>query len=102
MSAVTDSSSGIPKNVYEIHKLFREKNELEKLYADKKGKYKEIKEALIRDISAFIKPLREKRAALENDKSRVLEILKSGGEKARAIAAKKMDLVHSLLGTKLY
>ena len=32
MSIVTDSSGGIPKNVYEIHKLFRSEDDLAKLY----------------------------------------------------------------------
>src|SRR3989344_3625274 len=43
MSIVTDSGQDIPKNVYEIHKLIKSEEELQKLYRDKKGQYKELK-----------------------------------------------------------
>ncbi len=102
MSIVTDSSAGVPKNVYEMHKLFRSEKELTALYAEKEGKYKELKEALIADIKEFIAPLRAKRAAIAGDKSAVLKILKDGGEKARAIAEKKMEDVREKIGVKLY
>src|SRR3989344_5050349 len=67
MSIVTDSSGGVPQNVYAIHKLFRSEAELKTLYAENEGKYKVLKEALISDIKDFIRPLREKRKSLEND-----------------------------------
>ncbi len=102
MSVVTDSSGGIPKNVYEIHKLFRPQAELETLYAEKSGKYRDLKEALIADISAFIKPLREKREQLAKNKEAVLSVLRSGGEKAKAKAEAKMDVVREKIGVKLY
>lgn len=102
MSIVTDSSGGIPKNVYEIHKLFRPESELETLYKEKAGKYKDLKEALIVDIKKFIIPMREKREALAKDSSVILEILKSGGQKARAVAEEKMKQVQEKVGVKLY
>lgn len=102
MSIVTDSSGGIPKNVYEIHKLFRPQAELDTLYAEKAGKYKDLKEALIADISAFIKPLREKREQLAKDREAVLAVLKAGGEKARAKAEAKMKVVREKIGVSLY
>ena len=112
MGIVTDSSSpaealakaggGIPKNVYEIHKLFRTETELASLYQDKAGKYKDLKEALIADIKAFIGPMRKRREAIASDVSVVLDVLKKGGEKAKAVASKKMDLVREKIGVKLY
>jgi tryptophanyl-tRNA synthetase len=102
MAIVTDSSGDTPTNVYEIHKLFRPEVELEQLYVDKRGKYKDLKEALIADLTKFVAPLRERREKLEHNRGEVLAILKAGGEKARAIAEKKMTLVHARLGTKLY
>ncbi len=102
MSIVTDSDADIPKNVYEIHKLFRPESELKKFYAEKKGRYKELKDALISDISAFIKPLCEKRGALADDRAAVLEILKRGGANARTKAEKKMNLVRSRIGTLIH
>ncbi|MFA6445991.1 MAG: tryptophan--tRNA ligase [Candidatus Paceibacterota bacterium] len=102
MSIVTDSSGGVPKNVYAIHKLFRPTVELDKLYAEKAGKYKDLKEALIADIQAFIAPLRAKRALLEQDKDQVLQILKEGGERAKARAEKLMTEVRQKVGLVLH
>jgi tryptophanyl-tRNA synthetase len=102
MSIVTDSDGGAPKNVYEIHKLFRSEAELAALYQSKVGKYKDLKEELIADIKKFIKPLREKREKLARDKKAVLEILRAGGQAARARAIAKMELVRQAVGTKLH
>ncbi len=102
MNIVTDSSAGVPKNVYEMHKLFRSETELAKLYKEKEGKYKELKETLIADMKTFIAPLREKRKDIASDAAGVLRILKDGGEKARALARKKMEDVHEKIGVKLY
>ena len=102
MGIVTDSSGAQPKNVYEIHKLFRPEAELAKLYKEKEGKYKDLKEALIEDIKKFIGPLRDRRDKLAEDPAPVLKILKSGGEKAKAVAEKKMEIVREKIGVKLY
>ena len=84
MSIVTDSSGGIPENVFAIHKLLRPEAELRKIYEEKAGKYKELKEFLIEDLEKFIAPLREKRKEFAKDIPKALAILKAGGEKARA------------------
>ncbi len=102
MSIVTDSSGGIPQNVYEIHKLFRTENELAKLYKEKEGRYKELKDALIADMKKFIAPLRARRKEIAGDTSAVLKILKEGGAHARALAQKKMEIVRERVGVKLY
>ncbi len=100
MSIVTDSSSGVPQNVYAIHSLFCDKKSLDSLYEEKKGKYKDLKEALIEDMDKFISPLRKKREELAKDPEKVLRILKVGGEKARARASKKMEEVRAKVGVK--
>ena len=102
MGIVTDSSGGVPKNVYEIHKLFRSEADLASLYRSKAGKYKDLKEALIADIKKFIGPLRDCRDKLAQDPAAVLKILKDGGEKAKAVAEKKMRIVREKIGVKLY
>ena len=53
-------------------------------------------------MKAFIKPLRDKRQALEEDKNAVLEVLKEGGKVARERAEKKMEEVREKVGLKLY
>jgi len=102
MSIVTDSGEGIPKNVYEIHKLFRSESELKKLYSEKKGKYQELKGALIEDIEKFVAPMREKRKKLEKDIPGALAILKEGAKKAKAVASVKMEKVRQKIGVSVY
>jgi len=98
MSIVTDSSGELPTNVYAIHKLFRLEDELKKLYEEKKGKYKELKEALIGDIEAFIAPLRKKRKELAKNRDHVLDILAEGRAKVREIVEAKMEEVREKVG----
>ncbi len=98
MSIVTDSSGEFPKNVYEIHKLFKTESELKSLYEENKGKYKILKDALIADIETLIKPLREKRSELEKDIPFVMKVLKEGGEKAKEKADVKLLDVKKKIG----
>lgn len=102
MRIVTDSSGERPENVYAIHALLRKKGDLDSLYAEKKGQYKVLKEALIDDLKKFITPIREKRQILEKDKKSALEMLKAGGKIACERAEKKMGEVREKVGLKLY
>jgi tryptophanyl-tRNA synthetase len=102
MSIVTDSSGEFPQNIFAIHKLLRSEAELKKIYEEKKGKYKEIKELLIEDLEKLIAPLREKRKEFEKDIPKALEILKEGGAKAKKIASGKMAEVREKIGVKIY
>lgn len=101
MSIVTDSSGERPENVYQIHKLFRSTEELDKLYKEKKGKYKDLKEELIADLTAFIAPLREKRKSIAANPEKVIEILRKGGEQANQSAKIKMQEVRARVGIDL-
>ncbi len=98
MGIVTDSSGELPKNVYAIHKLFRNERELTDLYEEKKGKYKDLKEALISDVKAFITPLRERREKLAGDMDYVNKILALGAEKANKIAQEKLIEAKKAIG----
>ncbi|MCR4279468.1 MAG: tryptophan--tRNA ligase [Candidatus Zambryskibacteria bacterium] len=102
MSIVTDSGSDIPENVYAIHSLLRDKEELDAMYAANKGQYKKLKELLIEDLKTLITPMRERRQALEEDKSAVLEVLKAGGKVAQKRIEEKMEEVREKVGLKLY
>lgn len=99
MSIVTDSTGDRPENVYTIHKLFRNEEELVGLYESKKGNYKDLKEILIEDIEKMIYPMREKRNSITEEE--VIDVLKSGGEKAKEIASIKMEEVRKKIGVKL-
>jgi tryptophanyl-tRNA synthetase len=102
MSIVTDSSGGIPENVYGIHKLLRSEDELKKIYEEKAGKYKDLKELLIEDLEKFIAPMREKRKEYAKDIPKALAILKAGGEKAKKVAEAKMKEVRQKIGVDVY
>jgi tryptophanyl-tRNA synthetase len=102
MSIVTDSESGIPKNVFAIHKLLRNEKELKNIYKEKSGKYKKLKELLIEDLEKFIAPLRTRRKELTKDIPNALAILKEGSIKAKKIAVKKMQEVREKIGVQVY
>lgn len=99
MSIVTDSKGESPEHVYNIHALFRSKEELSNLYKENKGKYKVLKEALSEDIDAFIAPMRERRAAITDEE--VISVLISGADKARAQASAKMAEVREKIGVAI-
>ncbi|MEI6304873.1 MAG: tryptophan--tRNA ligase [Candidatus Taylorbacteria bacterium] len=102
MSIVTDSNGpeagGIPANVFAIHKLFKSEAELNSVYEANKGKYKILKEALIEDIDAFIKPMRERRAELAKDTDKVLSVLRDGALVATKVASAKLEEVKKQIG----
>lgn len=98
MSIVTDSGAGIPENVYAIHKLFKSEAELKDLYSANTGKYKILKDALVEDIDAFIKPLRDRRDELSKNENIVKEVLKAGEESANRVASKKLKEVKEKIG----
>lgn len=111
MSIVTDSGnsediasgkiSGIPENVYNIHKLIRDKNSLDAFYEENKGKYKILKDELLKDLIAFITPLRERREKIAKDPQAVIDLLNSNAEKVRELTSELMTRVRSVVGLEL-
>jgi tryptophanyl-tRNA synthetase len=101
MGVVTDSGSDIPENVYAIHKLVRDENELVSIYAENKGKYKILKEILIEDLEKFIAPMRERRKELAKDLSQAIKILEDGSAKAKTKASSKMKQIKDNLGVNI-
>lgn len=102
MSIVTDSSGGIPQNVFAIHKLIRREEELLPIYEQRAGKYKELKELLIEDLEKFIAPLRDRRKEFEKNIPGAFAALKEGGEKARKIAQGRMKEIREKIGVNIY
>jgi len=99
MGIVTDSSGERPEHVYAIHKLFKSESELAGLYEEKKGKYKDLKEALIEDIENFVAPMRAKRDSITDEE--VKRVLAEGAKKAKEIASKKMEEVRQKVGVAI-
>ncbi|HUD03902.1 MAG TPA: tryptophan--tRNA ligase [Candidatus Paceibacterota bacterium] len=106
MSIVTDSGENGAINVQAIHYPIRTTlypNEkigdyFSNLYTEKKGKYKELKEALITDLIKFITPLRKNREEWAKNPEKVLKILAEGAEKANKVASAKMLEVKKAVG----
>lgn len=111
MAIVTDSGSaadiesgkisGIPEHVYNIHKLVRDKASLDELYEAHKGKYKILKDALIDDLIAFIKPLRERRAEIARDPEVVKKMLADNAAQVKALTADLMAEFRKRVGFAL-
>ena len=97
----TDGSGGVPVNVRAIHELIRDKQYLDTLYAEHKGKYKALKDALVKDLQDFIRPMRERREKLAKNRAKVIKILEKGGKKAAKSAEKKMKEVRKAIGVSL-
>jgi len=108
MSIKTDSKGETePKNpegcnVFALHRLFSDKDlpELKRRYVKGEIGYRESKEILFNNLNTFLAPLRTKREEIVADRERVLEILKQGGDKARARASAKMNEVRQKIGVK--
>jgi tryptophanyl-tRNA synthetase len=61
-------------------------------------RYGDMKKQLAEDIAIFIKPIREKAKAIENDKVYLTNVIKKGEEKARANAVEMIKLVRKAMG----
>lgn len=99
LSIVTDSDGKKPEHVYAIHSFFRTPENLDALYTEHEGKYKNLKEALIEDIESFVAPMRAKRDTITD--ADVMEVLKNGSNRAREYASKKMREVRKKIGVTL-
>lgn len=99
MSIVTDSSGERPEHVYAIHTLFKTEAELEPIYAEHKGKYKALKDALVEDIDTFVAPMREKRGGISDEEVR--SVLEAGAKKARTISNETMKRVREVIGISI-
>ncbi|MCB9818217.1 tryptophan--tRNA ligase [Candidatus Nomurabacteria bacterium] len=99
MSIVTDSEGDRPENVYAIHKLLKSEDELAPLYEEKKGRYGDLKKALIEDLENFIAPMREKRNQITDDD--VKSVLAEGVAKAKRTSGQTLKKVREAIGIDL-
>ncbi len=98
MSIVTDSSGERPENVYAMHKLVRSERELAKLYDERRGNYKMLKELLIEDLDRYLAPMRARYEELASNPDIVDEVLIKGKREARAVSEAKMEQVRAAIG----
>lgn len=110
MKIVTDSKnpeeSKDPEtcNIFTLHKLFLNDNDL-KVLRDRYIKgglgYKESKEMLLKEIIDFIGPMRKKREMYAKDLNSVRKIIADGAKKARVIVDEKMNIIRDRIGVKI-
>ena len=110
MRIVTDSKtpeeSKAPDtcNIFALHKLFLNDNELKDLrdrYIKGGLSYKESKEMLLDEVLGVIRPMRDKREMYAKDLDAVRKILQNGAEKAKTIAVEKMNIIRNKVGVKI-
>ena len=65
-------------------------------------RYGDMKKQLAEDMVAFISPIREKAAALQNDETFLRKILREGAEKARASASATIGEARRKIGIDYY
>ena len=107
MGIVTDSRElDEPKewencNIYTLCKLFMNEDELkdlQKRYATPGEGYGHFKMTLLEKINEYFAPYEEKREYYLNNKKEVREILAFGAQKARKIAAAKLEIIRDAVG----
>jgi len=97
MKAKTDSGPTVPnslkpdyiKNLFTLMKIVSKAEVYDTFNEDYKQcniRYGDFKKQLAEDMVAFIQPIREKAAAIQNDKILLHQIMKQGAEKARESA----------------
>jgi len=99
MSIVTDSEGDRPEHVYAIHQLFKSAEELEPLYETHKGRYGDLKKALLADIEAFIEPMRAKRDSISDEDVRA--VLTDGAARAKNISNQTLMRVRDAIGINM-
>jgi tryptophanyl-tRNA synthetase len=110
MGIVTDSTPlEEPKDpekdsVFKFYSYFAsevEKNSLAQKYRDGGFGYGDAKKLLLEKLLDYFKPFRKKREELSKNLDYVKSVLKTGAEKARAVAAKTTEEVREAVGLNL-
>lgn len=65
-------------------------------------RYGDMKKQLAEDMVAFVKPIRERAADLQQDEDTLRKILKNGAEKARESASKTIAMARKAIGIHYY
>jgi tryptophanyl-tRNA synthetase len=101
---------GYIENLFTLMGLVSKPDTVEKFTADYNNssegnciiRYGDLKKQLAEDMAAFIKPIREKAADLQQDTATLQKIMKLGAEKAGESASKTLTLVRSAIGMNYY
>ena len=107
--AKTDSGPTAPntpmpdyiENIFQLLRLVSAPDVVEKYLADYQGasiRYGDLKMQLREDMVNFIRPVRERAEAIQNDETYLRQIMEMGAEKARKNARSTMEKVRSAMG----
>tara|TARA_B100000745_G_scaffold294136_1_gene236760 strand:+ start:1163 stop:2101 length:939 start_codon:yes stop_codon:yes gene_type:complete len=99
MGIVTDSDGDRPENVYAIHRLLKSADELDPLYEAHKGRYGDLKKALVADLEELIAPMRKKRDQISDDD--VKAVLQDGVARAKEVSNQTLARVRDAVGITL-
>lgn len=108
MKAKTDSGPTEPnsvkpdyiENLFMLMKLVSPVTAIEKFESDFNNciiRYGDMKKQLAEDMVGFMRPIREKAASIQNDKTYLSKVMKQGAEKARASASATLDIVRKAM-----
>lgn len=114
MKAKTDQGPAEPnsvkpdyiQNLFTLMQLVSSADTLKKFDDDFNGssagnciiRYGDMKKQLAEDMAAFMKPIREKAADIQNNKELLAKIIHQGADKARANASATLQLIRSSIG----
>ncbi len=88
-------------NVFALHKLITpepELTEIKKRYVEGGIGYKESKDILLKNVLAFVSPMRERREALLANPAEIDRVLEEGKRKVRRIVEEKMADIRKKIG----
>lgn len=103
-SGPTEANSAKPpyiENLFTLMKLVSPVTTIEKFETDFNNcviRYGDMKKQLADDMANFMRPIREKASAIQNDKVFLKKIIEQGAEKARASASATIEIVRNAVG----
>lgn len=107
-SGPTEANSEMPEYIRNIFQLMQLVSAADKhatfleAYNHCNIRYGDMKKQLAEDMAAFIKPIRERAADLQQDEDSLRKILKAGAEKARESASKTIAMARKAIGIHYY
>ncbi len=113
MRAVTDEGPKVPdspvspavENLFTLMNLVSGKEVVDhyrKAYADCSIRYGDMKKQLAEDILKVTLPIRERILDIRNDDAYISKVVRSGAERARAVAADTLRDVREIMGLKKF
>ncbi|WP_118974135.1 tryptophan--tRNA ligase [Taibaiella koreensis] len=107
-SGPTEPNSDMPdyiRNIFQLMQLVSAASTYDTYlgaYNNCSIRYGDMKKQLAEDMAAFVQPIRERAADLQQDEDRLRKILKEGAEKARESASKTIAMARKAIGIHYY